>query len=48
MAETVAPVPQGRFVDANGNLTVEGRNFLNSLVRVIKDIETRITALENP
>jgi hypothetical protein len=48
MAETVSPVPQGQFTDANGNLTVEGRNFLNNLVRVLRDLQDRVATLETP
>ena len=48
MAETVAPVPDGKFIDASGNLTVEGRTFLNNLVRVLRDLQTRVAALEAP
>ena len=48
MTETVTPIPQGPFVDVNGNLTVEGRALLRNFERILRDLQTRIATLETP
>lgn len=48
MSEDVKAVPEGNLVDANGNLTVEGRNLLKNFERILRDLQRRVAALENP